>query len=110
MSPRRQRVLSIWALVLAVVAAVLAVATPPGAAAPAPDADKIKPQLAKQLDTKGEASFWIRFQQPDLSKAAGIADWDERGRYVYDTLTQPVVITRNGRDRKQVCPAAPAQQ
>ncbi|GAA5142017.1 hypothetical protein GCM10023340_04810 [Nocardioides marinquilinus] len=88
MSPRRQRVLSIWALVLAVVAAVLAVATPPGSAAPAPDADKIKPQLAKQLDSKGEASFWIRFQQPDLSKAASIADWDERGRYVYETLSK----------------------
>ncbi len=48
--------------------------------------DKVKPALAEQLAAKGEASFWVRFQQADLSSAASIKDWDKRGQAVYDAL------------------------
>ena len=47
---------------------------------------KIKPKLARQLDAKGKASFWVRFDQADLSSAAKIGDWTERGQAVYDAL------------------------
>jgi subtilisin family serine protease len=58
------------------------------AAAPEPNAaDKIKPKLAKQLDAKGEATFWVRFDQADLSAATQIKDWDKRGQAVFDALT-----------------------
>ena len=57
------------------------------AAAPEPNAaDKIKPKLAKQLDAKGEATFWVRFDQADLSAATKIKDWDKRGQAVFDAL------------------------
>ena len=43
------------------------------AAPPEPDAaDKIKPELAQQLENKGEATFWVRFDQADLSAASKI--------------------------------------
>jgi subtilisin family serine protease len=49
--------------------------------------DKIKPRLAQQFESKGEASFWIRFgAHADLSAASSLADWDARGRAVYDAL------------------------
>ena len=48
--------------------------------------DKVKPALAEQLAAKGEAGFWVRFQQADLSSAASIKDWDKRGQAVYDAL------------------------
>lgn len=51
------------------------------------DADKIKPQLAHQLEQKDEAAFWVRFEQADLTEASRIGDWNQRGQAVYDTLT-----------------------
>ena len=75
-------------VVLAVAASALSMIAPPTQAAAEPSAaDKIKPQLAQQLDNKGEASFWVRFAQADLSSAAKIKDWNERGKAVYDALT-----------------------
>ncbi len=75
-------------VVLAVAAAALSVVAPPAQAAPETSAaDKIKPQLAQQLETKGAASFWVRFAQADLSSASTIKDWNERGQAVYDALT-----------------------
>lgn len=57
----------------------------PGAVDPA---DKIAPAAARAFDARGTTDFWLRFDdEPDLSAAAGITDWAERGQYVYDTLT-----------------------
>ncbi|MFI9488027.1 S8 family serine peptidase [Promicromonospora sp. NPDC052451] len=57
----------------------------PGAVDPA---DKIAPAAAKAFATRGTTDFWLRFDDaPDLSAAAGITSWAERGQYVYDTLT-----------------------
>lgn len=53
---------------------------------PAPD-DKIGPKVEKQL-AAGPADFWLELADTaDLSAAKDIADWDDRGQYVYDTLT-----------------------
>src|SRR5262245_3629037 len=72
-----------------VIAATLA-ATGSGAQAapdPADDTAKIKPKLAAQLEAKGEAAFWVRFDdKADLSRASKISDWNERGQFVYDAL------------------------
>ena len=57
---------------LVVAAAVLAIVPASAQADPAlgaaADADKIKPQLAQQLEGKGEATFWVRFDQADLRR------------------------------------------
>ncbi|WP_298325710.1 carboxypeptidase regulatory-like domain-containing protein [Haloactinopolyspora sp.] len=88
---------------LAVVVGLSVGAPPPSSAEPAgPDAatwteqepstdppaaaEKIEPRLQQSLRSD-EADFWIRFDdEPDLSEAAQIADWAERGQAVYDAL------------------------
>ncbi|MFD2025823.1 S8 family serine peptidase [Promicromonospora aerolata] len=51
-------------------------------------ADKITPAVQARLDAKDSADFWIRFADAaDLAPATDIADWDDRGQYVYDALT-----------------------
>jgi subtilisin family serine protease len=80
---RRRLTLALAVLGLAV--ATLAVVAQPGTAQAAAS-DKIKPALAQQLASKGEASFWVRFQQADLSSAAKIKNWNKRGQAVYDAL------------------------
>ncbi|MEV1332142.1 S8 family serine peptidase [Micromonospora costi] len=57
-----------------------------GASAPSP-ADKIRPELTKQLEGKSESGFWIRFaNKADLSKASQIKDWNARGAAVVEAL------------------------
>ncbi|MFE6968088.1 carboxypeptidase regulatory-like domain-containing protein [Isoptericola sp. NPDC057653] len=49
--------------------------------------DKIASAVEKDLDA-GPADFWLELTDTaDLGAAQDIADWDERGQYVYDTLT-----------------------
>ncbi|MGI5190264.1 S8 family serine peptidase [Promicromonospora sp. CA-289599] len=51
-------------------------------------ADKITPAVQSRLETRETADFWIRFADtPDLAPAKDIADWGERGQFVYDALT-----------------------
>ncbi len=63
-------------------------AAKPGAT-PAP-ASKIKPDLLSKLegkDAKEATDFWVRFsEKADLSKAAAITDWTERGTAVAAAL------------------------
>ncbi|MGK5740410.1 S8 family serine peptidase [Micromonospora sp. URMC 103] len=57
-----------------------------GAGAPSP-ADKIRPELTRQLEGKSESDFWIRFtNKADLSKASQIKDWNARGAAVVEAL------------------------
>ena len=49
---------------------------------------KIRTKLSERLKDKGRATFWVRFTQADLTKAAAIRDRDRRGQAVYDTLTK----------------------
>ncbi|MEU2614248.1 S8 family serine peptidase [Micromonospora sp. NPDC007271] len=59
-------------------------ATGTGAGSPS---DKIRPDLAKQLEGKSEGDFWIHFKdKADLSKASQIKDWAERGTAVAEAL------------------------
>ncbi len=47
----------------------------------------VAPDVQSQLDAVGTADFYVRFDaKADVSAAAGIADWTERGRYVVDQL------------------------
>ncbi|MEU4385769.1 S8 family serine peptidase [Promicromonospora sp. NPDC023805] len=51
-------------------------------------ADKITPAVQTRFDIKESADFWIRFADaPDLEPAKDIADWGDRGQFVYDALT-----------------------
>ena len=85
-SPRRLLV-QLLALVMAAAALVVTGSIAPTAAEPPSAADKVKPKLARQLDAKGEATFWIRFEPADLSSARKVDGWKERGQAVYDALT-----------------------
>jgi subtilisin family serine protease len=50
-------------------------------------ADKIRPELARQLAAKSEGDFWIRFtDRADLSKAKAVKEWAERGTAVAQAL------------------------
>jgi hypothetical protein len=58
------------------------------AASPAGE-DKLTDALRTRLEAGRSGEFWIRFEQTaDLERASTIADWGERGRYVYDELTK----------------------
>ncbi|MBO0611129.1 S8 family serine peptidase [Myceligenerans salitolerans] len=49
--------------------------------------EKITAAARTKLDARGTTDFWLRFGEvPDLSAAAEISDWAERGRYVTETL------------------------
>ncbi|MCX5065554.1 S8 family serine peptidase [Micromonospora lupini] len=51
--------------------------------------DKIRPELARQLEAKSAGDFWIRFKdRADLSKASAIKDWTKRGAAVAQTLRE----------------------
>ncbi|MFJ3406026.1 carboxypeptidase regulatory-like domain-containing protein [Promicromonospora sp. NPDC090134] len=89
------------------VAAALSVATvlttalwavPSAGAAPAADptppardevAEKVTDEVAETLAEEVRADFWVQLaDRPDLEPAKDIADWGERGRYVYDALVK----------------------
>ncbi|WP_181311470.1 carboxypeptidase regulatory-like domain-containing protein [Nocardioides campestrisoli] len=75
------------ALFLTVPAAQAGPGASPGGQ-PAPEiGDKIRPKLAQQLEAKGEATFWIRFEQADLSAASQVRGWAARGEAVRKALT-----------------------
>jgi subtilisin family serine protease len=74
---------------LVVVATSLAATGSAAQAAPGGSAtsDKIRPELSKRFQAKGESDFWIRFApKADLSKASAIEDWNERGTAVAAAL------------------------
>ncbi|MEU2198635.1 carboxypeptidase regulatory-like domain-containing protein [Isoptericola sp. NPDC019482] len=51
-------------------------------------ADKFSAAVQEQLTDHKSGDFWIRMNEAaDLAAAEKIADWDERGQHVYDTLT-----------------------
>ncbi|MBA8810889.1 S8 family serine peptidase [Promicromonospora sukumoe] len=63
--------------------------------------DKLSSKVLTQLEDKKTADFWIQFaDKADLAPAQGIADWSERGQFVYDALhatakkSQASVITK----------------
>jgi subtilisin family serine protease len=54
-------------------------------------AERIDTQLMRDLDASadGQTEFLVFLKdQPDLAGAYGIADWNARGQYVYETLQQ----------------------
>lgn len=71
------------------------------AAPAAGQAAPVEPEVLQQIETHGEATFWVMLkEQADLSAAHGIPNWEERGQYVVDQLqavaerTQPAVLAQ----------------
>jgi subtilisin family serine protease len=60
----------------------------PAAAQPSTNGgSKIEKSLAAELSTEGSADFYVEFaEQADLSTAAVLADWNQRGKAVVDAL------------------------
>src|SRR5690242_11780814 len=79
-------------LSLAVAAGLGISAAPPASAAdpdPGAAARKIEPDLKDRFEKNPTTDFWIRFDaKADLAPAKRIADWTERGQFVYDALTR----------------------
>ncbi|MFC7877073.1 carboxypeptidase regulatory-like domain-containing protein [Isoptericola sp. NPDC057391] len=97
-SIRRRRGWAATSATLALLATSAVAAAPALAQATAPTtlrsdvpddpADKLSAAVQDQLTDQKSADFWIRMDESaDLAAAEQIADWDERGQYVYDTLT-----------------------
>ncbi|MPZ51235.1 MAG: S8 family serine peptidase [Acidimicrobiia bacterium] len=64
-------------------------------AAPAPESPaegsigKIDEDLQRVFETDSEAEFLVLFSEDaDTRAAVGMSDWEERGRFVYETLTR----------------------
>src|ERR1041384_6826855 len=58
------------------------------ASAAEPDSGKIEQTLKDRFRTQPSSDFWITFKtRADLGPATKIADWADRGRFVYDALT-----------------------
>ena len=97
------RRLSTWARLLAILALVvlvlpLPVAASQPAAQDAPGAP-IEPAVTTQMAAEGQASYWVVLKpQANLSGASRIADWNERGQWVYDRLTSFADHTQAGLD------------
>jgi PKD repeat protein len=63
-------------------------ARPADAAMPVPGLPRIDPQLVQNLAASGTADFVVVLsKQADLSAASTIKDWNARGEYVYNTLS-----------------------
>jgi len=57
----------------------------------------IDPAVLAELDTHGEATFFVLFrEQADLSPASAIRDWGERGRFVHDRLVATAESSQAG--------------
>ncbi|WP_344250674.1 S8 family serine peptidase [Isoptericola hypogeus] len=58
---------------------------------------EIRPGLAKKLEARGVADFWVRFDATaDLSQARRIQDWDERGAAVVEALRRTAETSQRG--------------
>jgi subtilisin family serine protease len=91
------RLTAVTAALTLVAGLSLSAAPPTWAATPPPEptadsvasADKIQPELRASLRNDRTAELWLRFEdRADLAPAARIADWTERGQFVYDALTE----------------------
>ena len=57
--------------------------------------DKIRPDLARQLQGKSEGDFWIHFKdKADLSQASAIKDWTKRGTAVAEALQKTAAASQ----------------
>lgn len=88
---RVNRLLTLLALL------ILTLATLPFAAARGPEAiDKVETALLDELAQTGSADFVVRFaEQADLSPAYTMG-WQERGEFVYETLTETAERVQGG--------------
>ncbi|GGU34288.1 S8 family serine peptidase [Nocardioides albus] len=58
---------------------------------------KVKPDLRHQLEDRDTADFWVDFDdRADLSSAAAIDDWDERGAAVAEALKSTADRSQRG--------------
>ncbi|GGM30050.1 hypothetical protein GCM10010102_26930 [Promicromonospora citrea] len=97
---------AVGALVATTVGVAPALASTPSTASPQPAvatdvperaADKISPAVQQRFEAKRSSDFWIQFADtPDLAPAKDIADWAERGQFVYDALTSTAKESQAG--------------
>jgi subtilisin family serine protease len=82
---RRTRVVALAALLLAT--GLLSAPVTATAAPPPPTTPVVEAAVDQDIRANGAADFIVRFrEQPDLSSAASIGDWTERGQRVVDLL------------------------
>ena len=108
-SRRRSGILASAVVLTLLAAPVPALAAPD--AGPVPDAasssdgtrravtrdpmDKITPAATRAFQARATTDFWLRFSDDaDLSGAKAITSWEERGEYVYETLTATADATQ----------------
>jgi hypothetical protein len=100
-SRRAHRARLATAVVLVGLSAVPIGAAAAGSSDPPIDSTKIETSVRREVAAEGEASFFIEVAgRPDLSAAAAITDWTERGQYVYDTLREFADARQAGIRRK----------
>jgi subtilisin family serine protease len=92
---RRRRLLALSLLAVGLLTSAGAAAsasrgTPTGSA-------KVDPRVVRRIAQDGETTFWVVVRgRANLSKARGIQDWGDRGRYVYERLVHEADATQSG--------------
>lgn len=57
----------------------------------------VDPTVLTDVSDGGQTTAWVLLRpKANLKRASKIEDWDERGRFVYDTLTKKAENTQNG--------------
>ncbi len=80
--------LTVFVLLLLLTGLALGISRTDRSLAAGEGSEKIESALLERLSAEGQSDFIVRFgEQADLSAAYGM-DWNERGWYVYNTLTE----------------------
>ncbi len=87
-----------WRTIVSSLAAVLLLVPPSlPARAATPSPSKVDAGVETAISTNGAADFWVELSdQADLSGAAAVADWAERGRWVVDKLKSVSTASQTG--------------
>ncbi|HEU4866269.1 MAG TPA: hypothetical protein VFV09_00950, partial [Actinomycetota bacterium] len=87
-----------WRTIVSSLAAVLLLVPPSlPARAATPSPSKVDAGVETAISTNGAADFWVELSdQADLSGAAAVVDWAERGRWVVDKLKSVSTASQTG--------------
>jgi len=94
--PPLRRLGRLLGLVSAVLAAIGLLVIPAAAQPSTTSANKIEKSVAAELNTEGNADFYVEFaEQADLSAASAIADWNQRGEAVVAALQRTATASQS---------------
>jgi subtilisin family serine protease len=94
-TPPRLRSAAIVALLISLIGQTIALAAPADGGATSNHDVFVAKKVRTQLAEEGKATFWVVMEaEADLSAAAAIKSWTDRGTYVYQQLTSTAATSQ----------------